>query len=95
MTGTAFRTPTPPPDPGGNTEAIYAIYPMVIHSGREATAYVLVSSSPMVYDTVVHPCTREGYVLSLRLLACVAGLDHREALVAAGYELEEVARRVA
>lgn len=92
MTGTAFRTPTPPPEPGANDEAIYAVYPPVVLDGREATPYVFVTSSPMAGDTQVLPCSAEGFVLNLLLLGHVTSMSHAAALRAAGYELEEVAR---
>lgn len=95
MTGTAFRTPTPPPEPGANDEAIYAVYPPVVIDGREATPYVFVTSSLLAGDTQVLPCTAEGYVLNLLLLGHVTAQDHAAALRDAGYELEEVARVVA
>lgn len=88
--GTAFRTSTPPPDPRGNHEAIYAVYPPAVFDGREATPYVFVTSSPLADDTQVLPCTPEGYVLNLLLLGHVTVQDHAAALRAAGYELEEV-----
>lgn len=94
MTGTALRTPTPPPEPGSNDEAIYAVYPPAVFDGREATPYVFVTSSPAAGDTQVLPCTPEGYVLNLLLLGHVVALDHAAALRVAGYELEEVTPRV-
>lgn len=93
--GTAFRIPTPAPEPGINDEAIYAVYPPAVVDGHVVTPYVFVTSSPLAGDTQVLPCTPEGHVLNLLLLGHVTVLDHAAALRVAGWELEEVAPHVA
>jgi hypothetical protein len=87
MSGTAYRTNIRP-ERTANIDSIYAVYPPARYGRAEETTHVYVSSSPMVGDTVVHPCDRDGNVLSLQLLGCVPVLNHRKALEAAGYELE-------
>lgn len=87
MTGTAYRTPYPAPEPG----VIYAVSPPAVIDGRETTPYVFVTCCPKLGDTQVLPCTRDGYVLRLVLLGLVSSHDHAAALLAAGWELEEVA----
>lgn len=95
MSGSAYRTNVQPlvADPN-NIEAIYAVYPLAKYS-RGETAYVFVSSSPVVGDTCIYPCNSAGHPIGLELIGCEIVLDHAKALRAAGYELEEVRRGVA
>jgi hypothetical protein len=86
VTGTAYKTPYPAPEPG----VVYAVSPPAVIDGQETTPYVYVVSCPQVGDTQVLPCGRDGYVLRLVLLGLVSSMDHAAALRNAGYELEEV-----
>jgi hypothetical protein len=86
--GTALRTPITPVSAG--TAAIYAVYPRAdFRDGTEETAFVLVESVPDV-DTCVYPCTRDGQVITLELLAHTPKQSHRIALMLAGYEQEAI-----
>lgn len=89
LLGTAYRTPVVPKvDPAAS---VYAIWPPARYAGghQEAT-HLFVISSVQVGDTCVHPCTRDGKLLAIALLACVPIQNHRAALRDAGYELEVI-----
>lgn len=96
--GTAIRTPIPPTvyTTADDNAAVYAVFPPVaFDSGFRATAFVIVASSDLVGDTVIHPCDKSGQMLGFDLIACVPVRVHSAALREAGYDLEEVVPRVA
>lgn len=88
--GTAYLTPIAPRvyTTADDVAAVYAIWPLAVYKQSCETAFVLVASSSLVGDTVVHPCDRAGEMLAFDLLAHVTVRNHRAALHAAGYELE-------
>lgn len=91
--GTAIRTPISPT--GGYTTAddnaaVYAVYPPV-EFGVRKTAFVIVASSDLVGDTVIHPCDNTGQMLGYDLIAHVLVRVHAAALCEAGYDLEVIA----
>ena len=95
MTGTAYLTPIAPtvftaPE---DVAAVYAVFPLAQFGWNQTTAYLIVSSSDLVGDTVVYPCDETGQMLAYDLLAHVPHANHVAALLAAGYELEAVVLR--
>lgn len=86
--GAAYRTPIPAASESTGAAAVYAVYPPAdFRGGTDETTLVLVESIPQV-DTCVYPCNRSGEVITLELLAHIPRQSHRQALLAAGYELE-------
>lgn len=97
LMGTAYLTPIPPKVYTATTDdvaAVYAVHPLAIYQKQHTTAFVVVASSQLVNDTVVYPCDCTGEMLALELLACVPIQNHRQALRAAGWDLEVVIPRV-
>lgn len=94
--GSAYKTPTPATvyTTVDDNAAVYALYPPVsFDSGFRSTAFVIVASSELVGDTVIHPCDRNGQMLGFDLIACVPVRVHAAALRDAGYDLEVVIPR--
>ena len=95
MIGTAYLTNETPHiriAPFETTDAVYAVYPPAIYP-LGVTTHVLVSGSDKAGDIGVYPCDEQGELQSWHLLGWAVGVDHRAALRAAGYELEEVTPR--
>lgn len=98
MRGTAIRTPIPPTvfTTADDNAAVYAVYPRVrFGSGLQSTAFVIVSSSELVGDTVIHPCDRTGQMVGFDLIGHASVRVHAAALRQAGYDLEVVPSHVA
>lgn len=95
MTGTAYLTPIAPSvfTSSEDVAAVYAVWPHAQFGWNQTTAYVIVSSSDLVGDTVVHPCDEAGQMLAFDLIAHIPHANHVAALLAAGYELEAVVLR--
>jgi hypothetical protein len=95
---TAIRTPIPPTvyTTADDNAAVYALYPPVpFDAGFRSTAFVIVASSDLVGDTIIHPCDRTGQMVSFDLIAHADVPVHAAALSEAGYDLEEVFSDVA
>lgn len=93
MNGTAIRTPIAPTvyTTADDNAVVYAVYPPVsFDSGFRSTAFVIVASSDLVGDTVIHPCDSAGQMVGFDLIAHVPVPVHAAALAEAGYDLEEV-----
>jgi hypothetical protein len=98
VNGTAIRTPIPPTvyTTADDNAAVYAIYPPIpFDSGFRSTAFVIVASSDLVGDTVIHPCDKFGQMVGFDLIAHVPVPVHAAALREAGYDLEAVISDVA
>ena len=97
MVGTAYKTAIPATvyTTSDDDSAVYAVFPEVTFGVDSSTPYVIVSTSKLVQDTVIHPCDQHGQMLGFDLIACVMTTDHAAALRDAGYDLEEVAPHVA
>lgn len=85
--GTAYRTPIVPLFDIGSDTAIYAVWPPAVYDGG-TTTLIGASTSLVLGDTFLFPAERSGELRIARVIRGVNTPVHRQALAAAGYELE-------